>query len=244
VSGAVFQTELTPLSYLRRSAEVYPDKTAIVYGERRYSYAEFAEAATRVARALRASGIAPGDRVAYLLPNLPEMLVAHFAVPLAGAVLVAINTRLSTDEVRYILDHSGAKLLVVDSVLAATVAPVAEQLATVTEIVTVVDPAAPGTDHQLLHAVPARQRPRQNLPEQRDIDRRTLRPNPIGRTPPRKSPSPALMMKCLVSFKHPVRGDRALASEFLRAGGLPLQRHAARAVPQLVNSSYSTRYRR
>ncbi|MCU1650743.1 MAG: long-chain-fatty-acid--CoA ligase, partial [Pseudonocardia sp.] len=80
--GAVYQTELTPLSYLRRSAEVYPDKTAIVYGDRRYSYTDFAEAATQVARALRASGIAPGDRVAYLLPNLPEMLVAHFAVPL------------------------------------------------------------------------------------------------------------------------------------------------------------------
>ncbi|MDT7627291.1 MAG: hypothetical protein QOF99_8192 [Pseudonocardiales bacterium] len=147
--GAVYQTELTPLSYLRRSAEVYPDKTAIVYGDRRYSYAEFAEAATQVARALRASGIAPGDRVAYLLPNLPEMLVAHFAVPLAGAVLVAINTRLSTDEVRYILDHSGAKLLVVDAVLAATVAPVADELAGVTEIVTVVDPAAPGSGDRI-----------------------------------------------------------------------------------------------
>jgi len=120
----VSQTELTPLSYLRRSAEVYPEKTAIIYGDRRYSYARFAELAAQLARALRASGIHPGDRVAYLLPNLPEMLVAHFAVPLSGAVLVAINTRLSTDEVRYILDHSGAKLLVVDSVLAATVAPV------------------------------------------------------------------------------------------------------------------------
>ncbi|HTF53162.1 MAG TPA: AMP-binding protein, partial [Pseudonocardia sp.] len=143
--GAVSQTELTPLSYLRRSAEVYPEKTAIIYGDRRYSYARFAELATQLARALRASGIQPGDRVAYLVPNLPEMLVAHFAVPLAGAVLVAINTRLSTDEVRHILDHSGAKLLVVDSVLAATVAPVVEQLATVSEIVTVIDPAAPGT---------------------------------------------------------------------------------------------------
>ena len=144
MTGAVYQTELTPLSYLRRGAEVYPEKTAIVYGDRRYSYREFAEAAQQVARALRASGIQPGERVAYLLPNLPEMLVAHFAVPLAGAVLVAINTRLSTDEVRYILDHSGAKLLVVDAVLAATVAPVADRLATVTEIVTLTDPATPG----------------------------------------------------------------------------------------------------
>ncbi|MBO0847924.1 MAG: AMP-binding protein, partial [Pseudonocardia sp.] len=137
MSDAVFNTELTPLSYLRRSAEVFGDKTAVVYGELRYGYREFADHVQRTARALRASGVQPGDRVAYLLPNVPEMLVAHFAVPLAGAVLVAINTRLSTEEVRYILDHSGAKLLVVDSVLHRTVAPVAAELKTVTEIVPV-----------------------------------------------------------------------------------------------------------
>ena len=143
VREAVYKTELTPLSYLRRSADVYPEKTAVVYGERRVGYAEFADEVARVARALRASGIGPGDRVAYLLPNLPEMLVAHFAVPLAGAVLVAVNTRLAGEEVRWILDHSGAKLLVVDAVLAAAVAPVADELRTVTEVVTLTDPAAP-----------------------------------------------------------------------------------------------------
>ena len=106
---AVWNTPLTPLTFLGRSAEVFPDKTAIVYGDRRYTYREFAAEATRVAHALRGSGVEPGDRVAYLLPNIPEMLVAHFAVPLAGAVLVAINTRLSTEEIRYILDHSGCR---------------------------------------------------------------------------------------------------------------------------------------
>ena len=114
---AVWNTQLTPLTFLGRSAAVYPDKTAIVYGERRHTYREFAAEATRVAHALRGSGVEPGDRVAYLLPNIPEMLVAHFAVPLAGAVLVAINTRLSTEEIRYILDHSGCRLLVVDAAL-------------------------------------------------------------------------------------------------------------------------------
>ncbi|GAA3219400.1 AMP-binding protein [Pseudonocardia petroleophila] len=142
--STVWNTPLTPLAFLRRSAEVYPDKTAIVYGERRSTYREFAAEATRVAHALRGSGVEPGDRVAYLLPNVPEMLVAHFAVPLAGAVLVAINTRLSTEEVRYILDHSGSKVLVVDAALHPTVAPVAGELKTVEEIITVVDPAAPG----------------------------------------------------------------------------------------------------
>ncbi|GAY12881.1 acyl--CoA ligase family protein [Pseudonocardia sp. N23] len=140
----VGHTELTPLAFLRRSAEVYPDKAAIVYGERRVSYTDFAAEAGRVAHALRGSGVGPGDRVAYLLPNVPEMLVAHFAVPLAGAVLVAINTRLSTEEVRYILDHSGSTVLVVDAALWPVVAPVADELATVQEIVTLVDPAAPG----------------------------------------------------------------------------------------------------
>ncbi len=140
----VWTTPLTPLAFLGRSADVFGDKTAIVYGTRRHTYAEFAAEATRVARALQASGVRPGDRVAYLMPNVPEMLVAHFAVPLAGAVLVAINTRLSTEEVRYILDHSGATTLVVDAVLYETVRPVAGDLETVTEIVTVVDEAAPG----------------------------------------------------------------------------------------------------
>jgi len=144
MTSPVWNTQLTPLSFLRRSADVHPDRTAILYGERRLTYGEFAAETTRVAHALRGSGVEPGDRVAYLLPNVPEMLVAHFAVPLAGAVLVAINTRLSTDEVRYILDHAGCRLLVVDAALYPTVAPAVQGLKTVEEIITVIDPAAPG----------------------------------------------------------------------------------------------------
>ncbi|MFC4004287.1 acyl--CoA ligase family protein [Prauserella oleivorans] len=131
-------TPLTPLAFLERSAEVFPDKTAIVYRDRRISYREFAAEVTRVADALRAGGVRPGDRVAYLLPNIPEMLVAHFAVPLAGAVLVAINTRLAPAEVGYILDHSGAKVLVVDSALHGSL----PERPPVSEIVTVTDPAS------------------------------------------------------------------------------------------------------
>jgi fatty-acyl-CoA synthase len=134
---------LSPLAFLDRSAEVFPDKTAIVHGDRRLTYAQFAAEATRLARALQASGVAPGDRVAYLCPNVPELLVAHFAVPLAGAVLVAINTRLSAEEIRYICDHSGAVLLVVDSELLPALAPVAGELRDIREIVAVTDPAGP-----------------------------------------------------------------------------------------------------
>jgi fatty-acyl-CoA synthase len=136
-------TPLTPLSFLRRSADVYPEKVAIVHGTARHTYAEFARDAQRLARGLRASGVGPGDRVACLLPNVPEMLIAHFGVPLGGAVLVAVNTRLSSEEVRYILDHSGASVLVVDSTLRAVVDPVADSLETVREVVTLVDPQGP-----------------------------------------------------------------------------------------------------
>ena len=136
-------TELTPLSFLARSAGVYPDKTAIVHGSARWTYAEFARDAQRLARGLRASGVEPGDRVACLLPNVPAMLHAHFGVPLAGAVLVAVNTRLSAEEVRYILDHSGATVLVVDSTLMPAVEPIRESLATVREVVVHVDPQGP-----------------------------------------------------------------------------------------------------
>ena len=136
-------TELTPLSFLERSADVHPDKVAVVHGPDRWSYRDLADRVQELATALRAAGVGPGDRVAYLLPNVPEMLVAHFAVPLAGAVLVAINTRLSAEEVRYICDHSGSVVLVVDAAFAPTVAPVAGSLETVRTIVTLVDPHGP-----------------------------------------------------------------------------------------------------
>ncbi|MDQ2897779.1 MAG: long-chain-fatty-acid--CoA ligase [Actinomycetota bacterium] len=138
--SSVSHAQLTPLRFLQRSTEVYPEKVAIVHGDRRMTYRDFAGEVTRLARALQASGIEPGDRVAYLCPNIPELLIAHFAVPLAGAVLVAINSRLAGQEVRYICDHSGTKLLVVDSELRSVVASVEDQLETIQEIITVNDP--------------------------------------------------------------------------------------------------------
>src|ERR1019366_5887970 len=92
--------------------------------------------------ALRASGIQPGDRVAYLMSNLPEMLVAQFAVPLAGAVLVSVNTRLSDEEIAYILNHSGAKVLVTDSAFLPAVASAVLNVPTITEVVVFEDSEA------------------------------------------------------------------------------------------------------
>jgi fatty-acyl-CoA synthase len=140
---ATSYTALTPLAFLGRAADVFADKTAIAYGDRRVTYAEFGAEATRLARALQVSGVSPGDRVAYLCPNIPEMLVANFGVPLAGAVLVPINHRLSAEEVRYICDHAGAKVLVVDSEYLEALAPVLGSLRTVTEVVAVEDALGP-----------------------------------------------------------------------------------------------------
>ena len=136
-------TALTPLAFLRRSADVFPDKTAIVHGERRLTYREFGAEATRLARALQVSGVRPGDRVAYLCPNIPQMLVANFGVPLAGAVLVPINTRLSPEEIRYICDHSGAAMLVADTEFLPALAGTLGRLGTVREVVAVSDPLGP-----------------------------------------------------------------------------------------------------
>jgi fatty-acyl-CoA synthase len=112
--------------------------------------------ATRLGHALAASGIVEGDRVAYLCPNTPEMLIAHFVVPLVSAILVAINTRLSPDEIRTILDHSGAKMLVGDTELLGSLAPIVDEFATVTEVVAIdetgVDPGFPTTPYDDLVA--------------------------------------------------------------------------------------------
>jgi fatty-acyl-CoA synthase len=143
-------TELTPLLFLERSADVFPDKIAIRYGNRSLTYAEMRTQATRLANALSAAGIEPGDRVAYLMPNIPEMLVGHFGVPLQHAVLVAINTRLSGQEIAYILQHSGTSMLVVDTALYPTVAPHLDDCPDLRQVVTLHDPvgsADPVPDH-------------------------------------------------------------------------------------------------
>ena len=113
----VYRTELSPVSFLTRSAYVFPDKVAVVHGAMRYTYREFHARVNRLASALRLAGLAKHDRVAFLCPNIPAMLEAHYGVPAAGGVLVAINTRLNSDEIGYILGHSGARFLFVDAEL-------------------------------------------------------------------------------------------------------------------------------
>ncbi|MBM1633762.1 AMP-binding protein [Sulfitobacter mediterraneus] len=132
---------LTPLSHLRRAAEVFPARTAVVYGDHRVNYGEYYERCTCLASALVGIGVKPGDVVATLIPNLPAQAEAHFGVPACGAVLNTINTRLDAGTVAYIFDHGGAKVLLVDSEfmdLAETAAALMD--GTPPKIIEVVDP--------------------------------------------------------------------------------------------------------
>ncbi len=108
----VSDAPLTPLAFLDRSADVWPDRPAVVDGPRRWTYAEHADRVRRLAGALgEALGVRPEDRVATLLPNAAAMLELHYAVPGVGAVLVPFNTRLAGPEYAYVLEHSGATVL-------------------------------------------------------------------------------------------------------------------------------------
>jgi len=119
---------LTPVSFLPRSAELHPDRVAVIHGTRRFTYAEFFARARRLASALARRGVRKGDTVSVMLPNVPAMLEAHFGVPMLGAVLNTINTRLDADTVAYILEHGEAKAIIVDRQLAGAVGPALQRL--------------------------------------------------------------------------------------------------------------------
>ena len=112
---------LTPISFLARSAAVYPDKPAVIHGDRVFTYAQFAARCRRLASALARRGVAPGDTVAIMAPNVPPMLEAHFGVPMAGAVLNALNYRLDARTIAFLLEHSEAKVLITDREFAPTI---------------------------------------------------------------------------------------------------------------------------
>jgi fatty-acyl-CoA synthase len=112
--NAANHAPLTPLSFLARSAEVYPQRTAVIHGELRRSWGELYSRCRQLASALTRHGIGKGDTVAVMLPNTPPMVEAHFGIPMAGAVLNALNTRLDPETLAFMLDHGEAKVVVVD----------------------------------------------------------------------------------------------------------------------------------
>jgi fatty-acyl-CoA synthase len=135
---------LSPVSFLRRAGQVWRDRTAVIHGTRRVSYAALLERSRRLASALRRAGVAPGDVVAALMPNIPEMLEAHFGVPMAHAVLCPINTRLDAATVRFILGHSGARVLLLDREFAGLAAAALEGVTAAPRVVVVDDPEGAG----------------------------------------------------------------------------------------------------
>ena len=133
-------TPLSPLSLLRRAASIYPDKTAVIQHQRRLTWGEVFDRCQRFAAALSKRGIGKGDTVAILSANTPEMFEAHFAIPMAGAVLNAINMRLDAATVSFILQHGEAKLLLVDKEFGPLAESALELMSSPPEVVHIDDP--------------------------------------------------------------------------------------------------------
>jgi fatty-acyl-CoA synthase len=113
-------TPISPLSFLERAGHVYPTRTAVIHGALRQTWAQTYERCRRMASALQRAGLGKGDTVAVILPNTPPMVEAHFGVPMAGAVLNAMNTRLDPEAIAFMLDHGEAKAVIVDPEFAGT----------------------------------------------------------------------------------------------------------------------------
>src|SRR6266851_3235360 len=112
---------LTPLGFIERAATVHPGRLAVIHGARRATWAETYARCRRLASALARQGTVAGDTVAAMLANTPEMLECHFGVPMAGAVLNTLNTRLDAEAIAFMLEHGGAKVLIADREFSGTV---------------------------------------------------------------------------------------------------------------------------
>lgn len=136
---------LSPVSFLKRAADFFGDRTAVIHGDRRFTYAEFYARCRRLAHALSKAGITAGDTVSINASNVPAMLEAHFAVPMLGAVLNAINYRLDTASIVFTLEHGEARILLADREFHSTVAPALEKLgAAAPRVIDIADPETAG----------------------------------------------------------------------------------------------------
>ena len=105
---------LTPLSFLDWAEEVYPDNTAVIHGEKRFTWAEFGFRCRRLASALSKRGLGYGDTISIMAPNIPPMLEAHYGVPMTGAILNSLNYRLDATTIAFILNHGESKAIITD----------------------------------------------------------------------------------------------------------------------------------
>ena len=131
---------LTPISFLARAAWVYPDRVSVIHGTQRWTWKQTYARSRRLASALSRRGIGLGDTVAVMLPNTPPMVEAHFGVPMTGAVLNSLNTRLDAESIAFMLDHGGAKLLITDREFSPTIARALELAKNKPVVIDVDDP--------------------------------------------------------------------------------------------------------
>ena len=141
--NAANYTPLSPLSLIARTAYTYPQHLAVVHGDRRYTWAETYARSRQLASALVKAGIRVSDTVALMAANTPEMVEAHFAVPMTGGVLNTLNTRLDADAIAFMLQHGGAKVLITDTEYSPTVEKALAQLKSKPLVVDIVDVLAP-----------------------------------------------------------------------------------------------------
>ena len=139
---------LTPLTFLERAATVFPERIAIVYGGLEITYAEFYRRCRQLASALTARGIGRGDTVSVMLANTPPMLEAHYAVPMCGAVLHALNTRLDAGVIAFQLDHAESKLLITDTGFSSTIAAALETTQVTPLLIDYADPVLAAENRQ------------------------------------------------------------------------------------------------
>ena len=137
---------LSPLSFIARTAYTWPQRTAIVHGARRYTWADAYARSRRLASALAHRGVGVGDTVAAMLANTPEMIECHFGVPMTGGVLNTLNTRLDAETIAFMLAHGEAKVLITDTEFAPTVAAALARLPVKPLVIDVVDALGPGGD--------------------------------------------------------------------------------------------------
>jgi len=140
---------LTPLDFLTRTAQVFPDYPAVIHGTQRFTWRETAERCRRLASALKGRGIGPGDCVAVMAPNTPPLFEAHLGVPLAGAMLNALNVRLDANTIAFILNHGEAKALITDRCFAQTISGALEGLGRDILVIDIDDPEAEAAGERL-----------------------------------------------------------------------------------------------
>src|SRR5512137_536415 len=140
---------LSPLTFVERAAAVFPRLPAVVHGTIRRDWAEVYARCRRLAHALARRGLGRGDTVAVMLPNTPEMVEAHFGIPMAGCVLNAINTRLDAEAIAFMLEHGEAKLFIVDREFSAAAQAAVARLGRPIEVVDVDDPAYDGPGERI-----------------------------------------------------------------------------------------------